>query len=225
LKSKLPNGFTLILVIAIALVLSSSGPQADNLASLDPNLYDLSWLTGKPCGAPCWYGLEPGVSSREDSISKAKQIPFVDGNTASPYYDSVSFHYKKPRDSNSVQLIFKNDILNWIWFSPSYPVTFEQTVEKLGNPDGYEIWLTPGGLYAGCRLDVIWEKKSLMLEYATGDISIISLGPNIDLCGNNGKQPFPKGLLVDTVYIQIPSFIVSLKNGGAAFNPWHGFVK
>ena len=110
-KSKLSNCLKLIFVIAIASTLSSCKSQSVNLETLDPNLYDQSWLTGKPCGAPCWYGLEPGVSSRDDSISKVKQIPFIDGNTASfsnpavfPYLDEVDFQYKKPQDANFVEL-------------------------------------------------------------------------------------------------------------------------
>ena len=213
----------LIFVIAIASALFSCKSQSVNLETLDPNLYDQSWLTGNPCGAPCWYGLEPGVSSRDDSISKVKQIPFIDENTESSYYDSVSFRYKKPRDSNSVNLIFENNILDEIWFSPSYRITFEQAVEKLGNPDGYEIWLTPGGLYFGCRLDVSWEKKSLILEYTTGDIFIISFGPNRDLCSNYGKRPLPRGILLESVMITNPSFIESTIKGGD-FYSWNGFA-
>jgi len=223
-NNRLPSYVKPLCVIAIALVLSSCMPRGANLETLDPNLYDQSWLTGKPCGAPCWYGLEPGVSSRDDAISKIKQLPFIDGNAISTYQKAISFRYKKPRDSNSVNLIFENDVLDEIWFSPSYRITFEQAVEKLENPDGYEIWLTPGGLYAGCRLDVIWENKGLMLEYATGEISIISFGSNRDLCNNFGKQPLPKGLLLDSVNITTPSFIESMIKGGD-FYSWNGFAK
>ncbi len=220
-KNKLSNCIKLIFVTAIASTLFSCRSQSVNLETLDPNLFDQSWLTEKPCGAPCWYGLEPGVSSRDDSISKVKQLPFIDENTVSPYQDEVGFQYKKPLDSNSVDLFFKKGILDEIIFPLGYRVTFEQAVEKLGSPDGYEIWLTPGGLYFGCRLDVIWENKRLMLEYSTGDISIISFGPNTnrDLCNNTGKQPLPKGLLVDSVYITSPSIIKSMMD----YFPWKGF--
>jgi hypothetical protein len=219
-----------ICVIATAFVLSSCMPQGANLETLDPNLYDLSWLTGKPCDAPCWYGLEPGISSRDDSISKAKKIPFIDGNTASfsnpavfPYYDEVGFRYKKPQDSKFVELFFEKGILNEITFHLSYRLTFEQAVKKLGTPDDFSVVPNEGD-GAGCRLDLMWKNKRLDLQYETGLLPIISFGPNTDLCQDEGKQPLPKGLLVQWVEITTSNEIQSMMQA----NPplvWMGFVK
>jgi hypothetical protein len=200
-------------------------PQGVNLETLDPNQYDLSWLTSKPCGAPCWYGLEPGVSSREDSISKVKQLPFIDENTASPYHDEVGFRYKKSQDSNFLDIFFEKGILDEIIFAPSYRITFEQAVDKLGNPDGYEIMPSVGGVFAGCQLDVIWKSKRLMLEYDAGGTSIFSSGSNWDLYYNEGKQPLPRGLLVESVYITSPSIMESVAEAGKPYYPWKGFAK
>ena len=117
-KSKLSICLKLIFVIAIASTLFSCKSQGVNLETLDPNLYDQSWLTGKPCSAPCWYGLEPGISSREDSISKVKQIPFVNGDqemlppSNASWVDEISFPYKKTQD----------DPILWVYgFQKRYP--------------------------------------------------------------------------------------------------------
>jgi hypothetical protein len=241
-KNKLLNCLKLIFVIAIASTLfscksQSVNPQSANLEMLDPTLYDQSWLTGKPCGAPCWYGLEPGVSSRDDSISKVKQIPFIDGNTASfsnptvfPYDDVVGFGYKKPQDSTFVELFFEKGILEEITFPLSYRITFEQAVEKLGTPDGFSVWRNEGDGY-GCELQVVWKNKRLVLKYDTGLLPIISFGPNRDLCENLGTQPLPKGLLVQWVEIMFPSEIQSMTQANptlaypGGFDPWKGFAK
>ncbi len=96
-KSKLSNCLKLIFVIAITSELFSCKSQGVNLETLDPNLYDQSWLIGKPCGAPCWYGLEPGVSSREDSIAEVKRFPFIDGNSETfTDLEGVDFCIRRP---------------------------------------------------------------------------------------------------------------------------------
>jgi len=54
----------LIFVMVIVLGLSACKGQGiasatpENLETLDPNYYDQSWLTGKPCAAPCCMGLK-----------------------------------------------------------------------------------------------------------------------------------------------------------------------
>ncbi len=229
LNNKLSNYIKQIFVIAISLVISSCVPRGANFETLDPNLYDQSWLTGKPCGAPCWYGLEPGVSSHQDSISRVNQLSFINGNTAVftdpavyPYIDGVSFQYKKPQDFYYVGMYFEKGILEDIDFSPSYQITFEQAVEKLGSPDGF--WVLPNeGDAAGCELQVIWKNKRLVLQYDTGILPIISFGLNENLCSNEGNQPLPKGIVVQYVKIMSASDIESILQDNP-LNPWKGFA-
>jgi len=228
-KSKLIICLKLIFVIAIASTLFSCNSQGVNLETLDPNLYDQSWLTGQPCGAPCWYGLEPGVSSREDSISKVKQLPFIGGNDGA---SEETFLCKEPRDSDCIFMIFENDTngpLEDLYVIPNYQITFEQAVEKLGSPDGFSI-LPMYADAAGCRLQAIWKNKRLVLQYQTGVIHIFYFGLNRDLCDNTGKRPLPKGILVQEVEIMLPSEIESMTQANptlanpAPFVPWKGFA-
>jgi len=85
-KNKLPTYLKVIFALAIVLGLSACQGQGsapatpETLETLDPNYYDQSWLTGKPCAAPCWYGLEPGITSRQDSIKTVQQLPFIRAN-------------------------------------------------------------------------------------------------------------------------------------------------
>jgi hypothetical protein len=224
LKDKLSNCIKLIFVIATASTLFSCRSQGVNLETLDPNLYDQSWLTEKPCGAPCWYGLEPGVSSREDLISKVKQLSFINGNSATTDSVGTRFLYKKTQSDSVVSMGFENGILEFLAFVPNYQIIFEQAVEKLGSPDGFSVEpMYPDA--AGCELQVWWKNKKLVLSYWTGIISIFTFGQSLNnkLCGNEGNLPLPKGILIQGVNIFLPSEIESIMRTNP-FGSWKGFA-
>jgi len=46
--------------------------------TLEPTLIDWSILTGLPCAAPCWYGLEVGRSTKSDILATARPLSFID---------------------------------------------------------------------------------------------------------------------------------------------------
>jgi len=237
LKNKLPNCINLICVTAIALGLvscisQSVSPKGANLETLDPNLYDQSWLTGKPCGAPCWYGLEPGISSREDSIKTVQQLPFIGGNGTPPPpkagridLDFLSFPCKKPLNAydSCVDLIFNNDVLDNINITPNYQITFEQAIEKLGSPDGFFVMpVDPAG--GRCILQVLWKNKGLILLKQDSAQGIFSFRE--DLCDqiHDNDEKLPKGMFIDSdsVIIVSPSTIGILQSD---LQPWAGFAK
>jgi hypothetical protein len=181
-------------------------------------------LNGKPCGAPCWYGLEPGVSSRQKSISNVKQLPFIYGNSATTDSVGTRFLYKKTQGDSVVSMGFENGILEFLAFVPNYQITFEQAVEKLGSPDGFSVEpMYPDA--AGCELQVVWKNKRLVLSYWTGVISIFTFGQLLSnkLCENEGNLPLPKGILIQGVDIFLPSEIESIMRTNP-FGSWKGFL-
>ena len=219
----LPNCLKLILALAFVCGLFSCKPQSTNLETLDPNLYDQSWLTGKPCAAPCWYGLEPGVSSREDSLRKAERLPFINSSSETIRdLGGAGFLFRKTQETGGLALSFKDDVLDTINFRPNYQITFDQAVEKLGSPDGF--WLQPlapeGG---GCRLLVIWQDKRLLLwkEDRVNGAFLFAR----DLCAkiHDLAWRLPKDMLVEQVEIAPPSLIELLMKQDA-YNPWKGFA-
>jgi hypothetical protein len=222
--NKLPIILKLVIVIAIASVLFSCTPKAVNLETLDPNSYDQSWLTGKPCGAPCWYGLEPGVSTRQDSITKAKQLSFINGNGGMPspsnasWVDDMSFPCKVPDDKTCSVMNFVNGSLTFIWIIPNYSITIDQVVEKLGNPDGFSAYPTDPGA-TGCNLDIVWKEKQLVLEYIEykSDVPFWSKDLCTQIHDNKGK--IPRGLIVQDVLYASPDYIKRMMNNSS----WYGY--
>ena len=231
-KSELRDRFMLLLALAIVLGLSAcqgqgSAPETpEPFTPLDPNYYDQSWLTGKPCAAPCWYGLEPGVSTRK-SINRVEQLPFVDRSSMdiTNHFDfvDVGFSYKRSQGFGGLGMIFKHDVLDSVYIQPNYRITFDQAVEKLGAPDGY--WIRP--IYPkshGCRLLVVWKNKRIMLSEQEGEMGWFSLQE--DLCtkihDRNGK--LPENMVIKSVEIDSPDGIKALINSDF-FRPWEGFAR
>ena len=65
---------TRILVCILALQSGGclSNPTRVPTPTITPKLVDESWLIGKPCSLPCWHGIEPGISTKDEAINKAK---------------------------------------------------------------------------------------------------------------------------------------------------------
>jgi hypothetical protein len=225
--NKLRTILKLVAVMAIASVLFSCAPKAVNLETLDPNTYDQSWLTGKPCAAPCWYGLEPGVSTWQDSVNRVEQLPFVDRSsikfTNLQNLVGLSISFRKGQSSSGLAMDFESDVLDSIYISPNYRITFDQAVEKLGAPDGY--WLQPDTPETfGCRLLVIWKNQRIELSKDDGEMGWFSLFK--DLCrkisDRDGK--LPENMVIEGVQIDSPDGIKAITNS-TAYNPWEGFAR
>ena len=59
---------------------------------------------------PCWYGLEPGVSSREDLIGRAEQLPFIDGKSEKLIsLKGAEFQYEKPQGTSFIGGAFEKN--------------------------------------------------------------------------------------------------------------------
>ena len=221
------NCLKLIFALAIILGLSACKGQGSALESLDPDYYDQSWLTGKPCAAPCWYGLESGVSTRQDSINRVEQLPFVNRSsiqfTNLPNLVGVSIAFRKGQSSSGLAMEFESDILDSVYIFLNYRITFDQAVEKLGDPDGY--WIRPIFPEShGCRLLVVWKNKRIVLSKEEGEMGWFSLLK--DLCtkihDRDGK--LPENIVIEKVEIDSPSGIKSITDTDA-FYPWKGFAK
>lgn len=157
------SSWTIRLFVA-ALVFVLNGCSGINLPSTtDPALIDKSFLTQKPCAAPCWYGLEIDKSTKADILAKLDELTFVDHNTYKEYgtvwvddqnAKEIRFHcLNKPNEICGGTLISK-DILKELWFNIGYDLSFAQVVDKIGPPDFVEY--EPFSLAGICTIDLVW---------------------------------------------------------------------
>ena len=199
---------------------ASPAPDKVDLTTLDPNLYDQSWLTNDSCEVACWHGIKPGVTSKENTLLIVSELPLIDNSKMEAFGGTVNYPCKIPNNITCVRITYSNGILEYLDVTPNYPITIGQAVEKLGDPNGYRAGPTDPSA-TGCSLGLVWKKKQLIFGYTEYRSGIPFWGR--DLCqqirDNNGKIPKDiKDIIVSDV-LYIPSDYVGLRN----YNAWVGF--
>ena len=199
-----------------------TSPASDKveLTTLDPNLYDQSWLTSDSCEVACWHGIKPGVTSKENTLLAVSKLPFIDNSKTEDFGRIVNYLCKVPENAGCARMTYGNGDLEFLYVYPNYPITIGQAVGKLGDPDGY--WADPTDPSAtGCGLSFVWKKKHLIFGYTEYRSGIPFW--DRDLCqqirDNNGKIPKDiKDMIISNV-LYVPSDNVGLSN----YNAWVGF--
>lgn len=230
LKSKLLIYISISVLIIIILPLSfyilRANDKADraakiNLATLDPDLYDQSWFTGDPCAAPCWYGLKPGETSKENAKKIVSELPFLDNAQIRESYGIVSFPYKFQKDNRAVfgAMTFEDDILEEIYITPNYSMSLEQAVKKLGDPDGFTIITMDPSVD---ELYIIWSRKQLVITHTEPNTTMLFMTINESLHTHIKRYygKIPKALSVDGVIYTTPYHIDIFREH---LSEWKGF--
>jgi len=177
------------LLLLVALVLLGCGhrvpgttPQPLPTPTLEDRFMDKSILTGEPCEAPCWYGLEVGQSTRTEVLDVVSSLSFIDPEETierpSSYWDAskqellssthLLFECKQPKYSacagvefvNDELVEFVNDELKSIHLRPNYYLSFQEVVEHLGTPD-YVQFLPFGEMIIDCDITLEWTRRHI----------------------------------------------------------------
>ncbi len=201
----------------------------------DPALVDRSWLTGTPCSAPCWYGLEPSKSSMEEAITTTAKLSFISPDALEPvttsYWDDeakkylvekvVYYRCKNPSALTCVYQSFREGILNQILLYPNYEITFSEAVEQLGEPTAFTINRTNPEA-KGCIVSIVWEERQMFMIFDEGRLSS---SYTEDLCDKINKEnnKIPGNLSVQSVIIVNSALINELKKQ-SGYIPWNGFT-
>lgn len=226
--------------ILLFLALQCSGcicttPQT-SIPTITSNVFDESWIIGKPCELPCWYGIEPGISTKDDVIQKAKTIPFLDTSTPieskremwdvknEVYYSEIieDFRCKEVSAGICATMFFRNEELTEMYIFHKNHYSFNNVVDKLGNPDGFTTMrLTPET--KGCMVSLLWRKQRLRLSYSEDWFNWYSEPFRKDLCEivKNTGNKIPNGLSVSIVEIMDNDTFEFLSEG---LHPWNGFI-
>jgi len=212
-------------------------PKEPPTPTIVPGMIDESWLTGEPCSLPCWYGLQPGVSTKEDAIKIAKDIPLLSSYPPSEsqleswdektmiYFMQDVQNYKCKKDPPGgicVVMYFRNNLLRTMHFYQTYRLTFEEVVDRLGDPDGYTTFkLTPEA--QGCDVSLYWKKQHLAITYTEAWFNWYSEPFRSDMCEKvrNEGNKIPRDLKVGAVEIMDDYTWDFYTNG---IHPWKGFV-
>jgi hypothetical protein len=143
--------------------------------TLEAALMDQSLLTGKPCSAPCWYGLELGKSTKAEVLATLPDLSFADPTTieedAYGYWD-LEIHQNLPATLISINcrqpqrqcadLTVSNDILVSIGLFPNYELKLGEVVDYLGVPDYVGSVMEQD--QTTCKIALWWINRQIRLE-------------------------------------------------------------
>jgi len=184
---------------------------------------DDSFLTGLPCTAPCWQGLELDISSKSDVLAKLQELTFVDQRSikeyGTPWMDddnAVGIRFNCTF-SNGLCGEFKlsNDELKNMYFPIEFSLTFGEVVKMLGKPD----YITTGVCQPekpDCTVGLNWPEK---------EIYVGTHGYDVDLCTamENGFK-IPSETKVTDIAYSVKEAFMSVEGSCLQQLPWPGFL-
>jgi len=187
----------LLLVLLVLLLTACVGKQ-------DDPLIDRSFITSQPCAAPCWYGLEPDKSSREDIYATLHKLPFVDQTSINEYITmgpndeqdiNVGWSCSHPKnDTCGGSARFSANKLESLYLTPGYILTFSDTVQIYGPPSYAKYFPR---MDPKCDLSLVWPTQGISIsgqlpkwcpsldEIETG----LPINPNIQVIGISLESP------------------------------------
>jgi hypothetical protein len=143
---------------------------------------DKSLLTDEPCAAPCWYGIEPGVSTRWEARRIIDGLEFVRSSTdigsGILYWESSLMD---PGIENHIKYQDYTDIVQEIGIWLEYELPLKDLIDAKGEPDGLiASYMDMRGVVS---VQAFWKKYGLYVGLDTGvehdmDAAIDSIEPD-----------------------------------------------
>jgi hypothetical protein len=208
--------------------------------TLDPSLIDSSILTGIPCAAPCWYGLEVDRSTKADILATARTLSFVDSKEfpeeLSSYFDPskqaevgaslIRLNCRQPEGGTCASLLVVNDVLKEIYLLPLPSLSFGQVVPHLGPPEYVRVFPVEGNP-ALCDIALIWKQRGIWVAFSNG--AFLNGSPQkeqVRCQAVHSSKDLSPNLPVDQIIYGSPDdyiFATASESGGDL--PWSGFAQ
>jgi hypothetical protein len=101
---------------------------------IEKKIGDGGFISGKPCSAPCFFGIDPGESTKDEAISQLRKLGIKysrDANQLVNYSNIVFIKYNS------------DDLVTEVIFQPSTIITMKDILDAYGPPDKVEILYDP----------------------------------------------------------------------------------
>lgn len=133
------NSFTLFL-LALVFFITSCIPSSEQTSS----------ITRNSCSPPCWLGIDPGKTTRDEATKLLASIPDVNESsientsTVEPN-DSVKWSWNSEAADFSGRIFSQGDLSTLITIAPKEKMLqFKDVIYKLGEPERILIFRTKG---------------------------------------------------------------------------------
>jgi len=133
--------FTSLLACSPTTPGSSSVPQVAYVGEL--GVRDGGFLSGEPCGPPCFWGIVPGETTEAEAIQILKAV-------LGGVFEKCTVYNYEPRGIGcfrpnlGIEFRKGTDIVDGVGFRPSDRITLEDVIAKHGEPDA--LYATADGI-------------------------------------------------------------------------------
>jgi hypothetical protein len=227
----------LLLLVVVLCGCGTGGWGVAPTPTLEPSLIDSSILTGVPCAAPCWYGLEIGRSTKADILATARGLSFIDPQaiTEEPYgyvdpstkakvpATFIHLDCRQPEGAPCAGLLVVNGVLKEIYLFPPPALTLGQAVAQLGPPDYVRRISRPSSVWL-CDVALIWKQRGIWMAFRNGSPQISPFRCE-DVHSSKDVSP---NLPVEQIIYESPNdyanaIATASESGGDL--PWTGFAQ
>lgn len=100
-------------------------------------------LTSETCKAPCWYGIQPGVTDSWTAFETLSQIEGINVNSIMGEYDrddqitSYYWYFQRPAEDSAGSVTFANDLVTAISILTVDSLNLGDFLDKFGEPEKY----------------------------------------------------------------------------------------
>jgi hypothetical protein len=96
----------------------------------------MSILTGQPCEPPCWYGITPGVTKRDEAKDLLQKNPYVRSGTLKEYSESGSTTWTGATSADGFnELYVSGNVARLLSLTTTFSLTLKQIVDRYGAPE------------------------------------------------------------------------------------------
>lgn len=193
---------------------------------------DKSPLTGVPCAAPCWQGLEIGKSNGDEVLATVDTLLFINHQsveTTQVSMPGIDGEYGSGilirascanSDQQCLSLAVVDNVLTNITVGINYDVKPDEAIAYLGNPDyiGYD---NLGAEKVLCEVYMVWRDRRLILAARFNDAS----GATNYCDVVRDKDKIPAGLLLSQArYMSEVELEAKLGTGTGKFFEFTGTI-
>ena len=168
----------LVFLVAVSTAVSACRPHIvpPPRVTPDPELMDVSLLTGEPCGPPCWQGIIPGETTREEAMVILHDLSFTNDYVIRRQGNRISFYSDIENWPGGAIEIRDDDIVGNISYGIPYRLELRGLIASMGEPSGFTIGeIGPTGGNPDFReFGLIWPQSGLV-AFITAEYNEFSL--------------------------------------------------
>lgn len=134
-RSALPCSIVVCFLVASLVSCTAVIPTITTL-----NIGDGGFLSGDPCGPPCFWGIVPGQTTEAEVVDILQERGIYEICEA-----RVSKYEEGGKGIDCILQIYINlnqgdDLVRSVYFAPSAPITVQEVIAKYGEPDGILVY-------------------------------------------------------------------------------------